>query len=458
MRSPQGIDANQAMVPNDVDIDVLMLVRSGRSPRAEVVQALQQQIGVRVRLFVHVGIALESDCNRWETIARARNQAKSKGRAGLVMFVDDDVILDAHCLQNLMGALNDDPQLGAIAADYAHDQHLPGRSGHIGMGATLFRRQVLNALTFRSTDKWCECWCACLDLRRSGIGIRYSSNARATHLRRQTASTAPDGSSARPPRILAAFDRRDIARFESQFLKSLRASGNREEVTAVAYGLFPSERARLATLPGVRWDFQNYNGVMAPIRRLSDFARHLASENPRTPVAYWDVADVVFQDSLAELWHVVRSTPHKIRAVIEPKSYPHNKVVAPWCLSIHHPVHRIQAFELLRSRPFLNSGFAAGTAGAMLAYFTNATAMRHGPQLSGSTDWGDQMCLNLYCHQHPDLWCRIDQRWNYCVHDRAAGEVFISHSGMIQSRTGQRISAAHGNARSLRQFAILVNR
>lgn len=440
------------------EIDVLMLTRPGRAPRQEVMQALRQQIGVRGRLFVHVGSPLPTDINRWATIARARNAAKQNGSAQFVMFVDDDVVLQPNCMARLTQELIDDQSLGAIAADYAHDQHLPGRSGHIGMGATLFRRSVLNRLTFRSTDQWCECRCACLDLREHGIGIRYSQSATATHLRRDGLQVESTSAPVTHPRILAAFDRRDIQRFEAQFMRTLRASGNREVVTAVAYGLYPSERARLAGMPGVIWDFQNYNGVMPPIRRLADFARHLAQADPRTPVAYWDVADVVFQDSLAELWNEVRRTPDRLRAVIEPKSYPQNQVIAPWCLSIRHPQYRRQAFELLKRRPFLNSGFAAGTAGRMLAYFQSATAMRSGPQLCGSTDWGDQMCLNLYCHLNPTLWQSIDQRWNYCVHDRAAGEVVVSSSSRIHSRRGQQISVAHGNARSLRQFAILVNR
>ncbi len=441
-----------------VDIDVLMLVRPNRPPRPEVIQALQRQVGVSARLFVHVGAAEPTDFNRWATIARARNAAKANGTAPLVMFVDDDVRLAPNCMATLARELAEDDSLGAIAADYAHDQHLPGREGHVGMGATLFRRRVLEALTFRSTDKMCECWCASLDLRRQGVAIRYSQSAQATHFRQDGSIKGAARATASAPRILAAFDRRDIQRFQSQFLQTLRASGNREVVTAVAYGLYPSERARLATTPGVIWDFQNYNGIMPPIRRLADFARHLADEDPQTPVAYWDVADVVFQDSLTDLWNEVKRTPDRLRAVVEPKSYPHNQVIAPWCLSICDPKYRRQAFELLRSHPFLNSGFAAGTAGRMLAYFRSATAMRHGPQLHGSTDWGDQMCLNLYCHLNPTLWQRIDQRWNYCVHDRAAGEVVVHSDSRIQSMRGQRISVAHGNARSLRQFAILVNR
>ena len=440
-----------------LSIDVLMLLRPGQAPRPEVVQAAAQQIGVTVNVYYQIGTPIIADRNRWDTIARARNAAKLQGSSPLVVYVDDDVLLESHCLQSLARELLADSRLAAVAADYSHDQHLPGRRGHVAMGATMFRRDLLQSLKFRSTEHCCECWCACMDLRQAGYDIRYSVDAQARHLRASSAQAHTPNTPVPAPRVLAAFDRRDIQRFEHQFLRSLRNSGNREVVTAVAYGLYPSERSRLMRLPGVTWDFQPFNGVMPPIRRLADFARHLACEDPRTPVAYWDVADVVFQDSLAPLWQEVRSTPDRLAAVIEPKSYPHNKVIQPWCLSIHDVPYRRQAFELLKRRPFLNSGFAAGTASVMRQYFETAHAMRHGPQLSGTTDWGDQMCLNLYCHLQPSRWRAIDQRWNYCVHDREAGEVVVGSTGRIQSRRGQWISVAHGNARSLRQFAILAN-
>ena len=452
-------------------VDVIVLHRPGTTPCPEILQAIRDQRRVNVTLHLQVGAPQPGDRSRWETIARARNAARQRGSAPWVMFVDDDVLLDPDCISTLLSEFRGADQLGAVAADFAGDLLRPERAGHIGMGATLFRRSVLQRLNFRFTDKLCECWCACLDLKHNGVEIRYSPTARVIHPYKPAESRAPSDSpgaataplreealgqaSTPEPRILAAFDRRDIDRFEHQFLKTLRAHGNRQQVTAVAYGLYPTECRRIESLDRVTLDWQSYNGQMVPVRRVADFARHLAGVDPRTPIAYWDVADVVFQDSLDDLWRAVRATPDRLLAVAEPKGYPHNQVIPAWSLSIHDPRYAQQAFELLKHNPFLNSGFAAGTAASLRQYFQAATQMRSGPELTGTTDWGDQMGLNMYCHQHPQRWQPIDPRWNFCVHDRAPGEVRVTPQGKIMSRSGARISVAHGNARSLRQFAIL---
>ena len=457
-------------------MDVVVLHRPGVPPQDRVLQAIRDQRTVDVTLHLVVGAPEPHDTNRWVTIARARNMARSLGSSPWVMFVDDDVLLERDCMATLLDELQQSERMGAIAADYSDDRNRRDRVGHVAMGATLFRRRVLQRLNFRATERLCECWCACLDLRYNRMGIRYSDSAGAVHMRDVTGSGAtlvtqtPDWTDrsdgtyadqclAKPePRILAAFDRRDIDRFEHQFLKTLRSHGNRHQVTAVAYGLYPSERKRLERLERVVLDWQPYNGVMPPVRRISDFARHLAVVDPRTPVAYWDVADVVFQESLSDLWQTVNRSPDRLLAVVEPKGYPDNAVIPAWSLSIRHPQYRKRAFELLKRNPFLNSGFAAGTATVMLQYFRAAVAMRDGPELNGTSDWGDQMCLNIYCHSHPDRWRSADPRWNYCVHDRSPGEVRVTPHGRITSRSGVRISVAHGNARSLRQFAILQTR
>lgn len=460
------------MLANAVNsVDVIVLHRPGDSPRKEILQAIRQQRGVNVTLHLQVGAPEPGDAHRRVTIARARNKARRLGVLPWVMFVDDDVLLHPDCIASLLAELNQSPELGAVAADYLN-QHRPGdTAGHVAMGATLFRRSVLERLNFRYSERLCECWCACLDLRSNQVEIRYCPAAQARHVRIGVAESAVHGQSADhqnqqhpnpqtsptspEPLVLAAFDRRDVDRFEYQFLKTLRAHRNPQRVIAVGYGLYPTERRQVERLEQVQLDWQSYNGMMVPVRRIADFARILESVAPQTPVAYWDVADVVFQDSLDDLWQAVRSTPDRLLAVIEPKSYPHNGVIPAWSLSIRDPHHRRQAFELLKTNPFLNSGFAAGTAATMLKYFRAAVAMRHGPELTGTTDWGDQMCLNMYCHKDPQRWRPVDPRWNYCVHDRPTGEVRVTPHGRIESRSGARISIAHGNARSLRQFAIL---
>ncbi|GAA4471848.1 glycosyltransferase family 2 protein [Novipirellula rosea] len=445
-------------------VDVLMLCRPHSEPPPVVVDAIHRQNDVNVRLHIATGWPHGDDRNRWQTIARARNQIKQRATADWVMFVDDDVLLDPHCIATLVHRLERSPTLGAVAADYDLENQTSANAGHVGMGACLFRGEVLKSVQFRSTPNQCECSCCCEDLRRQGIGITYCGIAKATHLGKSNhvAAAMPQPASnhhplAHSPYVLAAFDRRDLQRFEHQFLRSLRTWGNACPVIAVTYGLYPSEIRRLTQLSDVHVVARPSNGTMVPVRRLHEFAEITQRLPANAAVAYWDVSDVVFQTRLDSLWHSVAMRPDVVHAVVEPKGYPHNAVIPAWSLSIHDPWHRSHAFELLKRNPFLNSGFAAGTAATLYRYFSAAHQMRQGPELAGTTDWGDQMGLNLYCHQQPHRWYAADEGWNYCVHDRRIGEVTVSPEGLVISRRIGKIPVVHGNARSLRQFAILVH-
>jgi lipopolysaccharide biosynthesis glycosyltransferase len=193
---------------------------------------------------------------------------------------------------------------------------------------------------------------------------------------------------------------------------------------------------------------------MPPIRRLLDFQGLLTGLPSETPVAYWDAADVYFQNSLAPLWQLVRANPDRLLAVREPVGYPRNRAVTKWSHSIRDPFWRQRAFELMKVGPFLNSGFAAGTARVMLAYLREAHRLRHARELAGTTDWGDQMALNLYCHLDPDRWLEIDEGWNFCAHDRPQGDVHVQPDGRVVSRRGTNIQVSHGNAHSLRKLEL----
>jgi hypothetical protein len=462
-------------------IDLVVLSRSHDPLAAEVAQGVAAQRGVRVRLHRLVGGARPSDVNRWETIARKRNTAKRLGYSPWLMFLDDDVVLSPDCAATLLEGLRQRPAYGALAADYMQEARLPDARAHVGMGATLFRRSALARVRFRWADGRCECQCCCDDLRAAGIGIGYLSTARAVHRSPVSCGagvlpafcgaavspafceaggtptpqmTTPADAAAGPPRILAAFDRLHCVSFRRQFLGSLRAAGNREWVTAVAYGLYPGEVRVVEGQPGVDvWPLP-VNGVMPPVRRLHDFQLVLETLPPLTPVAYWDAGDVLFQDSLAGLWEQVRKCSDKLLAVREPKAHPGNKAIAAWTLTIHDPRARRRAFDLLAQRPFLNSGFAAGTAAAMLVYLREAERLRRGPELAGSSDWGDQTALNLYCHSYPERWREVEDGWNYCLHDRRPREVLVLPQGRIGRRDRRPVHVVHGNARSLAKYQL----
>jgi hypothetical protein len=186
-----------------------------------------------------------------------------------------------------------------------------------------------------------------------------------------------------------------------------------------------------------------------PRQRLRDFAEFARKLPPATPLAHWDAGDVRFQARLGGLWDLVRAHPDRLLAVAEPFRHPENPVVARWTLSIADPEARHAAFRLLASRPYLNGGFAAGTAAALARYGEAAYALLHSRALRGSTDWGDQTALNLYCHRDPRLWQEIAEGWNYCLCGRPRGEAYWEDDGRIASRRGTPIHVAHGNALSL---------
>jgi hypothetical protein len=220
-------------------------------------------------------------------------------------------------------------------------------------------------------------------------------------------------------------------------------------VTAVCYGLFPSQRGALERMRHVQVLGLPADMTSPAIRRLRDFQTVLAMLDPRLPVAYWDAGDVWFQASLQPLWSTVAAQPDRLLAVREPISYPQNTAVAEWTLSIRHRPSRDRAFELLSRRPFLNAGFAAGTAEGMRRYLLYAHRLRHASMLGGTRDWGDQLVLNLYCHANPESWQEVDEKWNYCLFGRPKGQVYRRQDGDFVSRAGKPIHVVHGNAHTL---------
>lgn len=439
-------------------IDVIVLSRDAAPLPPELQAALRQQQGVRLIVHRVVGAPAASDLNRWQTIARARNTGKTAGSTPWVMLLDDDVLPDADCVRRLLDGLQARPAYGALAADYLGESAGGNVPGHVAMGATLFRRGVLARIQFRSTANRCECQCCCDDLRAMGFGIAYLPEARARHVKRRKPAAGyrhgHERQISRAPRVLAAFDRAHYGKFRRQFLGSLRARGNREQVTAVAYGLYPSELRVLASQPNVEvWPLRT-NGVVPAVRRLHDFQAVLQRLPGADPVAYWDAGDVVFQDSLGPLWQEVAAHPDKLLAVREPMSHPRNQAVAEWTLGIRDPEARRRAYALLSTRPVLNGGFAAGTAATLLHYFHEAERLRVGRELAGSADWSDQTALNLFCHLNPQQWREIEEGWNYTLYGRRRSEFAVRADGRFLSRRGTQVRVVHGNSRSLDRYVL----
>jgi hypothetical protein len=438
-------------------VDLVVLMRCAGPLRPEVERGIIRQH--EVELIVHrvVGKVSADDRCRWDAIARARNEGKLKGRTPWLMFLDDDVELSPGCVAALLSEIGRRPMYGGLAADYLGQRRQGQVARHVSMGATLFRREALEQVRFTWCGKRCECQCCCDDLRRSHWAIDYCSSAKAIHLpKAKLTKTSAPGSSAAcpsnekvPARILTGFNRRHYGLFRARFLSSLRASGNQDVVIPFAIGLYPSERRRIAAIPGVRPVFGVENGQTVARRRLYDFAEITSRLPHETPVAYWDAGDVIFQGRLEPLWQLVRAHPDKLLAAREPSGHPDNPAAFKWTNSITDPAARRQAQQTIFYRAFINGGFAAGTAKSMTRYFRTVANWYDIPKLGGSWDWGDQLALNVYCHSRPDEWHEIPEGWNYCLCRRNRKSVYRRENGRYVDVRGVPVHVVHGNANSL---------
>jgi hypothetical protein len=464
-----------------VDIDLLFLSRDLSPLRPDVWEGIQAQEGVTIRLIRITGPPAPGDRSRFETIARARNAGKRQGSAPLVMLLDDDVVLGPRCLARLAEGLINRPEFAALGADCVGEMNNGwghwDYPRHVGMAAVMFRRERLQALTFRWEPSKCDCLCCCDDLRRAGHGIGYSPGAEAWHRPSpKTAGPAYTGVShhgaplhqepqpamptaavatpSHPGRVLTAFDRRHRRLFVGRFLRTLRSEGNPETVTAVTSGLRPNERRILSRKSGVEVFVAPNDGHPA-LRRLRDFQQVLASWPADSPVAYWDAGDVVFQDRIAPLWELVRANPDHLLVVPEAVPYRQSPVNLGWVVSIRDPEARARAVDLLKDKDVINAGFAAGTVRAMIRYLKEANRLLNSSALFGSTDWGDQTAMNLYCRSNPHAWLKIPGGWNYCLAGRGPREYRVSPEGRTERLDGEPLHVVHGAGGTLRRWDLV---
>ena len=213
-------------------------------------------------------------------------------------------------------------------------------------------------------------------------------------------------------------------------------------------GLYPSERKRLARLPGVEPVFLRETNEHAARRRLRVFGDIVKTLPPATPVAYWDAGDVIFQSRLHPLWEMLRAHPGKLLAVCEPDA--EHFVEDQWTKTITDPAARRNAQRTMFQRPFINAGFLVGPASALTSYFETVAHWYQTSKLGGSADPGDQLALNLYCHSRPEVWHRIPESWNYCLWGRRPQAFYRCTNGQYIDRRGVPIYVVHGNAQTLK--------
>lgn len=121
--------------------------------------------------------------SRTDTIARARNLAKTAGTEHYAMFLDDYVVLPPSGIQRIIHAFVFNRSHAAIGIDYQKYVQPYPWAPHIAMGAVVFLLPILEQIHFRTEPNKCECLCCCEDIRRMGYRIDYLPGAQGKHLK-----------------------------------------------------------------------------------------------------------------------------------------------------------------------------------------------------------------------------------------------------------------------------------
>ena len=304
-------------MPQSVDVVVLSRDLGPLDPRVE--RGIASQQNVAVRLHRVLGTPRAQDGCRWASIVNARNRGKRLGTSPWLMFLDDDIVISPSTVSTLLEELKQQPIFGAMAADALGDTATANQSDHVGVGVTLFRRSALDRIEFRWEPQKCECLCACEDLRHQMIGIGYANGLTAEHIEigsgtwHQARDRARESSPAPDPAILCVVGRHNVSRFSFQFVPSLRAAGNEEQVVVLAYGLPPSQQRSLRHLANVQvWPYRRNGPEAAMLKEESLVGDALTRLDPRTPLATWSAGKTIFQHRLTPLWERLEAAPGSV--------------------------------------------------------------------------------------------------------------------------------------------------
>ena len=127
--------------------------------------------------------------------------------------------------------------------------------------------------------------------------------------------------------------------------------------------------------------------------------------------------------------------------------------LGPWTASIRDPSERRRTIEIFHSHPFVNAGFAAGTARTFMDYLPVANRLLD-TALVGVGWWGDQVAFNRYIHENPGAWREVPDAWNYCLGCRDPRTYRIRPDGRVESRDGHPVHVVHGNGRTLGNWVL----
>ncbi len=166
-----------------IPVDVLTVLGPGRKILEPVLAALENQGDVELKHYVVDGPPRRPGESRVSAIARARNLAKWHGDSHYAMFLDDDIVLPEKGIEKLVYALVFNNRYAAIGID-CQNLHQPSSwNVHVGMGAVMFVRPILEKVQFREELGTCECYCCCEDIRGMGYLVDYLPEVQGKHLK-----------------------------------------------------------------------------------------------------------------------------------------------------------------------------------------------------------------------------------------------------------------------------------
>jgi hypothetical protein len=88
----------------------------------------------------------------------------------------------------------------------------------------------------------------------------------------------------------------------------------------------------------------------------------------------------------------------------------------------------------------------------MRRYLQGAEQLLNSSAIQGSSDWGDQTAMNLYCHSNPDTWREIPSGWNYCLVGLSPKDYQFGLDGQTQRLDGDPLYVVHGAGGTLRRW------
>lgn len=132
-------------------------------------------------------------------LADARNNVKEYGASDYVLMLDNDVAMPPGSLAEMRRFLDEHAEFGAIGLCKHRRIEFPTDEAwlterHVDMSCVLFRRDVLERVTFLDRhnedelgrkSRGCECINCCNDIRAMGLRIGFLPNVYADHLHRE---------------------------------------------------------------------------------------------------------------------------------------------------------------------------------------------------------------------------------------------------------------------------------